>query len=244
MSGLSSPQHNALITGASSGLGAAAAVEFANKGFQVILVARRKSRLRSVQKHIRSAGGSARIFPADLRSVDEANSMLDSVKCYGPIDVLVNIAGAYLEGPSVWETETEDWDALLSINLRAPFLMCRALVPEMISTGYGRIVNIISSTKTLSGIGAFRVSKIGLEVLTLVLAEEVPKETVSVTSLNPGLMRTEISDYGRSPRVIARVISSLIDKETAYLNGATLDIVWRGRKWHLRRRPKKAGTFG
>lgn len=148
----------ALITGASSGLGAATAQALAARGVEVLLVARRGGRLRRLRAEIARRGGVADFLRVDLAHEGELRALATWVRRLGGVDLLINNAGAYLGGVTTWETPPDSWNRLLAVNLRAPFLLCRACVPLMRKQNGGRIINVISATRELSEIGAFRVS--------------------------------------------------------------------------------------
>ncbi len=234
-----------VVTGASSGLGAQCALEFARKGAAVVAVARRKSRLVKLEKAIRAAGGSAISVVADLSRCADVRRVCRRIETeLGGADILINNAGTYLAGQSLVETDLSQWTELMHTNLRAPYLLCRSLVPGMVSRGYGRIINVTSATKTLEGIGIFRISKIGLEVLSAVLAAELRDTGVTATAFNPGWMKTETSSDGRSPRSVARALVELVKRDSSFPNGNFIDLEWFGRAYSLRRRVPGHGRFG
>ena len=233
-----------LVTGASSGLGAECSLAFASRGASVISVARRRSRLTQVERRIRSLGGRAVSIAADLTKVADIERTATIVGKEGGVDILINNAGIYLEDSPLIETKLSDWNQLINTNLRSSYLLCKYLVPGMVSRAYGRILNVTSATNHLAGVGVFRISKISLEVLTAVLAEELEGTGVTATALNPGWMRTETCCDGRSPRNVARVVIDLVERSPAFLNGTFIDLKWRGRIAQLCRRPQGRGRYG
>lgn len=234
-----------LVTGASSGLGAECALAFSKHGAIVVLMARRKKNLTTIYKTIRRLGGNAIVAKADVTSEKDiayAKKLIESE--LGGLDVIINNAGIYRESESLINMDSRDWDAVLDTNLRGPFLVARAFVPGMQDRGYGRVVNIISATRHLIGIGAFRISKVSLEILTKTLATEFRGTGVTATAFNPNWMKTESCSDGRSPKGAARAIVDLVQRSPEYLNGSVVDLRWLGRTFQLRRRLNKRGQFG
>jgi NAD(P)-dependent dehydrogenase (short-subunit alcohol dehydrogenase family) len=234
-----------LVTGASCGLGAECAKHFARAGAIVLMVARRKSRLLRNMRAIRSCGGEANCVVADLTRLRDLDRVHETAtKYFGQIDILINNAAAYEEGNSLIETSINEWSRMMNTNLRAPYLLCRAFLPRMLDRGYGRVINITSATSHLSGVGPFRISKVALEVLTAVLADEVEGSGVTVTGFNPNWMKSETSLSGRSPRGAARAIIELVQQRPTLLNGKIYDLRWEGRKYQICKRLHGRGQYG
>ena len=226
-----------VITGASSGLGEACARAFAKLGAKVILAARRKSRIEKLSREIRMQGGLALPIKCDVTDEKEVDALNIAILYeMGVPDVLINNAGNYIGGIVLWEHSIQDWDVIIDTNLRGPFLLCRLIAPAMVERGSGRIINVLSATSSLAHKSVFRASKVGLEILTLALAQEIVNTGVAVAGFNPGWMRTEISASGKSPRWAALVLTRLVQKPTSYLNGAIIDMAWRKRRPSFRRR--------
>lgn len=234
----------ALITGASSGLGEAVARTFARNGIEVLLVARRITKLRKVHSAISRQGGIVHFLKVDLRSTRSIGNLIEYLNDNGGVDILINNAGVYYGGTDLDATSVDVWDEMLAVNLRAPYLLAKACLPSMRAGTYGRVVNVISATRELCGVGAFRVSKIGLEVVSSVLAKEQRGSGVSISAFNPGWMKTETSSSGRSPRTVARILCKLILRKSAHLNDQTFDVVGNGHRAYARRRRKSIGRFG
>lgn len=210
-----------------------------------MLVARRESRLIKNVRAIKKSGGSANYVAADICRPREVNRIHKTAREYfGAVDILINNAAVYEEGNPLIDTSVDDWGRMMNTNLRAPYLLCRAFLPQMLDRGYGRIVNIISATSHLCGVGAFRISKVGLEVLTAVLAAEVAESGVTLTAFNPNWMRSETSYSGRCPSGAARAIVELVQQRPARLNGKILDLEWKGRKYRISTRPPGSGQYG
>ena len=134
----------ALITGASRGIGRAVALRLAQLGAHLLLVARDHAALEAAKQHILQLDSTADTISCDLTSAAAIAELGSRVETLGGCDILVNAAGIGGMGTPLHEMPIEDFDAILATNLRAPFLLMRALVPGMIARGSGDIVNISS----------------------------------------------------------------------------------------------------
>ncbi len=187
----------ALITGGGRGLGRAFALGLAKAGMSVAVVARTPAQVDETAQLIRDSGGQAQAFTADISNpgaVAETIAMVE--RTLGPIDLLVNNAGASGPlGPS-WEADPNDWWNCLEVNLRGTFLCCHAVLPGMIARGRGRIVNVASGAGTLAipYMSAYVTSKSAVIRFTETLAAEVRQHGVQVFSIEPGTVRTEMAE--------------------------------------------------
>ncbi len=137
----------AIVTGASSGIGEGIAKMLAAEGVQVALVARRQHELHRVAEAIRHQGGTALVAPADLRDEQALRAVVEQTRTMlGPIDILVN-SGGIVDTTPIHELDVQAWDASLDINLRAPTLLCAAVLPGMRARKRGYIVNIASEAR-------------------------------------------------------------------------------------------------
>jgi NAD(P)-dependent dehydrogenase (short-subunit alcohol dehydrogenase family) len=182
----------ALITGCSSGLGRAAALAFAQAGARIGLVARSAGDLEKVAREVESVNRQALALVADLAREDQ---ILDTVTrvlgAFGRVDVLVNAAGTDMPAPVV-DLSTEAWDRVLDVNLRAPFLLARAVFPSMIQAERGTIINIssVAGKRGWANAAAYCASKFGLTGLTQVLAAEGKAHGIRACVVYPGGMAT------------------------------------------------------
>ena len=131
----------ALVTGASSGLGRAAALELAREGAAVALLARDTAALQDVAGEVDQLGAVALPVGADLADEDALTGAVGLASSLGPLTILVNAAGTDVPGPAA-DLATSDWDRVLAVNLRAPFLLARTTFPLMRAEGHGTIVNV------------------------------------------------------------------------------------------------------
>jgi NAD(P)-dependent dehydrogenase (short-subunit alcohol dehydrogenase family) len=186
-----------LITGATSGIGKATALRFAEAGAAVAAVGRDETALTELQKQIEAAGGKCVAIRADLATEAETDAVVaKTLEHLGGIDVLVNAAG-HISSGNIETTALEAWDAMLAINLRAPFLLMQKALPAIIERR-GNIVNVSSVTglRAFPGVLAYCVSKAGVDQLTRCAALEVAAKGVRVNAVNPGVVVTEIHKRG------------------------------------------------
>ena len=183
----------ALVTGATSGIGRATALRFAEEGAQVALVARRGDQLAEVAQEIHKSGGQAKAVVADVtREADIERATRETVEAFGGLDVLVNAAGIIASG-SIETTRLEDWDTMLNVNVRGPFYLIQRALPYLIESK-GNIVNVssVGGIRAFPGILAYCASKAALDQLTHCVALEVASRGVRVNAVNPGVIVTAL----------------------------------------------------
>ncbi len=179
-------QHCAFITGAGSGMGRAIARRLAAAGIIVRLAGRTERKLRAVADEIVALGGTALVHALDLED-DAALARLTSELADARLDVLVNCAGDWLIEP-LEATSDAQLDHLLRLNLRAPYVLTRRLLPNLRRSDNASIINIGSIVTTLSvpGVSAYTASKVGLKGLTGALAAELRADCIRVVMISPG----------------------------------------------------------
>lgn len=186
-----------LITGATSGIGKATALRFAEAGASVAAVGRDQLALDELEKAIGSIGAPFLSVQADLAREEEAEEAVSkTVEYFGGINVLVNAAG-HISSGTIETTSPQQWDAMLNINLRAVFILIQKALPTIIAR-QGNIVNVSSVTglRAFPGVLAYCVSKAGLDQLTRCAALELAARGVRVNAVNPGVVVTEIHKRG------------------------------------------------
>ena len=233
----------ALVTGASQGIGKAAALRLAQAGASIALAARNEEKLAEVAAEITAVGGTAHVFPLDLSSEDSIKACGKAVLAhFGQIDILVNNGGITRDTLSM-RMKRKDWDDVLSTNLTGAFLMAQAVMPSMLKTRWGRIINITSVVGETGQAGQvnYAASKAGLIGMTKALARELASRTITVNAIAPGFVETAmtgiLNDEQRAAMMaiiplqragteqdVAAAIAFLASDDAAYITGHTLDV--------------------
>jgi short-subunit dehydrogenase len=185
----------ALVTGASSGIGAGLARMLAGHGAVVALAARREEAVGQLAREVEAAGGTALAVVTDVGHDEDLTALPQRVREeLGPVDILVNAAGVAAYQP-VHELTAAALDHQLRINLRAPALLCAAVLPGMRERGHGIIINIASEAGvvTYPGLGAYAVSKHAVCALTRLVAEENQQSGIKAWAICPGMVDTPMT---------------------------------------------------
>jgi 3-hydroxybutyrate dehydrogenase len=189
----------AMVTGAGRGIGRAIAIAYAAEGARVALTARTTKELDEVVAKIAAAGGTAHAFPADLSDRAVPRKVVEAVeKNLGPIEILVNTAGIGSSADPRPLVEFDDafWDLSLAVNLTAPYLLCKAVLPGMLARRWGRIITIASINSKIGSLhgAAYAASKHGVLGLTRTLAMEVASQGITANAICPGPVRTVMNE--------------------------------------------------
>ncbi|MCU1680819.1 MAG: family NAD(P)-dependent oxidoreductase [Amycolatopsis sp.] len=226
----------ALVTGATSGIGRATAIQLARQGAGVIVHGRDADRGEQVVAEIAQEGGKARFLTADLSDPTEIRRLADEAGEGGEVDVLVNNAGISWFGPTA-DLDVATYDALFDANVRAPYFLVAALAPRMAANGGGSIVNVASMAGTigLAGGAAYGGTKATLTAMTRAWAAEFSPSGVRVNAVAPGPVFTAADPeriealgattlLGRAAQAdeIAQVITFLSSPAAAYVTGTTV----------------------
>jgi NADP-dependent 3-hydroxy acid dehydrogenase YdfG len=191
----------AIITGASAGIGEATAIALAAEGAKVVLAARRGDRLAALAQRITAAGGEALPIVADITDDTQIPTLVDKTKTtWGQIDILVNNAGIAFLG-EIAKSDPADWRRMIDLNLLALMNLTHAVLPTLQAQGVGHIVNIssVAGRTVRVGIGGYNVSKWGVNAFSEVLRQEVSAQNIRVTVIEPGMVKTEISNNISDP---------------------------------------------
>jgi NADP-dependent 3-hydroxy acid dehydrogenase YdfG len=230
----------ALVTGASSGIGAATAVALGQHGAQVVLVARRKDRLDAVAQRVREQGAVALALEADISDRNQATGAVErTVAELGRLDTLVNNAGIMLLGRAL-DSSLEDWERMVALNLMGTLYVTRAALPHLVSAAEDssrRVADLVSISSTAGrvarpGAGVYALTKFGLAAFSESLRQELITRSVRVSLVEPGTVETElISHVGEGIRQAAESqvesIEPLIPEDIA---AAVVHIVTRDRR--------------
>lgn len=182
-----------IVTGASSGIGRECVLKFAAAGCKVVAVARSQDKLGQLVDQTGALEGQVRPVVADLtRDADIPRIVSETVSAFGGIDILVNVAGVLKNG-TILNTSTQDWDHLMNVNVRAPFLLMREAMPYLIERK-GNVVNVssVNGQRAFPGVLAYCASKAALDQLTHCAALEVAEKGVRVNAVNPGVTLTNL----------------------------------------------------
>ena len=233
----------AVVTGGAGGIGYAVAERMLRSGATVSVWDVDSARLESAEASLSHLGRVTGV-PVDLTDESQVNKAVESTAAkFGRLDILINNAGVTGGNAVTWELEPEVWRHVINVNLVAPYLTCRSVVPHMLSQGYGRIVNVASIAGKEGNPNAshYSASKAGLIGLTKSLAKELASKNIMVNCITPAAAKTDIFtqmkqehiDYMLSkipmkrfaePGEIAALICWVASEECSFSTGAVFDI--------------------
>lgn len=232
----------ALITGATSGIGAATARRLAAEGCKVVLAGRSRDKGGALEQEITLGGGIAAYIPCDISQESEVTSLIErTVNLFGGIDILFNNAGVMLPSMEIERMPVEEWRETFDINVHGYFLVTRYAKPYLLRSR-GVIVNNASiagmHSYAMGRSYAYSASKAAVIQFSRQMAKNYGEEGIRVNCICPGIVQTEIL-HGRDPKLyedriplgrvaqpedIAKVVTFLVSDEAAYLTGAVLPI--------------------
>lgn len=232
----------AVVTGASSGMGQEFARHLAVEGADLVLASRHPAT--ETEKMVKDVGRKALTKTCDVTSSEDVQALAEAVKSqFGRCDILINNAGIYPFQPFS-EMSFEDWRKILSVDLDALFLMCKAFVPMMEQNNWGRIINISSNVcwAVAPNVTHYTAAKMGVIGFTRALATEVADAGITVNAVSPGLVRTGTTENGKQadmfdmvkqmqaihrteePSDVAGVVSFLASEDSRFMTGQTLSV--------------------
>ncbi len=237
-----------IVTGASSGIGRAAALLFAENGAKVVAVGRSEKELNALRDEAVEKNGIVKIYLADIRENLQIERLFDFViENFNQVDVLINAAGIIGNG-SIETTTLDDWDEMFDINLRSLFNIMQKSVPYLDQTK-GNVVNVssVAGTRAFPNVLAYCVSKAGVDQLTRCSALELAPKGIRVNAINPGVVVTNLHKRGGmadeqyenflehsktthpigrvgEPEEIADLIYFLASEKAGWITGATYQI--------------------
>lgn len=232
----------ALVTGATSGIGAATAKQLANDGCKVAMAGRSREKGKALEQTIRESGGEALYIPCDVTREEEIIAMIDkTVEVFGGIDILFNNAGVMLPSMEIERMPVEDWKETFDVNIKGYFLVTRYAKPYLLK-GRGVIINNASIAGMHSYVigrsYAYSASKAAVIQFSRQMAKNYGEEGMRVNCICPGIIETPIlQDRNRNllkeriplgrlgqPEDVAKVVAFLASDDAAYLTGVVLPI--------------------
>ncbi len=231
----------ALITGGTGGIGKATCKRLTNMGARVVSTYLGENKAIEMQAQMKEQGCNIAIYPCDVSDFDQCQALAASVqKDIGPVDILVNNAGITRD-TTMKKMTAEQWQAVINNNLNSVFNVTRAFIESMLERQTGRVVNIssINGQKGQFGQANYSAAKAGIHGFTMALAQEVARKGVTVNTVSPGYIATEMVmavpedvrnqiiaqiPVGRlgKPEEIAALIGFLASEDAAFITGANL----------------------
>lgn len=185
-----------LVSGATSGIGKAAAQRFSSEGYNLIITGRRKDRLDNVEKELKSSGVSVVSLCFDIRNRQEVISSIDSLAPeWKKIDILVNNAGLAVGLSHIQDGDADDWERMIDTNFKGLLWLTRAVAPLMVERGKGHIINIssIAGKEVYENGNVYCASKSAVEALSKTMRIDLLSHNIKVTNVAPGMVETEFS---------------------------------------------------
>ncbi len=237
-----------VITGATSGIGEATVIRFAQEGAKVVFCGRRKEKGARIMDNLREQGldANVRFFACDVSREDEVKGMADYVKAtFGNCEILFNNAGIHLAG-KLHETKPEEWDRIMNTDVRGVYLASYYLLPQMMEGRYGSIINMssVSGIRADFAMCAYNTAKGAITNLTRAMALDYADCNIRVNAVCPGIIRTDIAQhtfdcvpgsedlfkdaypvhYIADPVEVANAVVFLASRESNFINGVNLPV--------------------
>lgn len=238
----------ALVTGGGAGIGAATCLRLAQQGRAVAVVGRAMENIGQVARQIREGGGTALAVKADVSQREQVEAALASVRReLGPVTILVNNAGIEAFKPFI-DISEEDWDTLMSVNLKGVYHVTQCVLPDMLAAGWGRIINLtaLGAQTGAPNMAHYTATKGGVTAMTRSLAVELGSRGITVNAVSPGFILTPMAQRAidadlfalppeeivRSypiprtgePAEVAAACAFFASDEASYITGQTLGV--------------------
>ena len=234
----------AIVTGAGQGIGEAIALRLARAGANIAIVDLNLEQAEKAAARVRETGRKCLAVRCDVSKATDVNAMRDAVlKEFGRIDILVNNAGIAGKNVPMIEIEEDEWDHIITVDLKSVYLCCRAVLPHMIERGYGKIVNVasVAGKEGNPGLVPYSAAKAGVIGLTKALAKEVVTKGIYVNAVAPAVIETPILKtlteqqisymtsripMGRvgKPEEVAAVIHFLASDDSSFVTAQCYDV--------------------
>lgn len=237
----------AVITGAAGGIAISTALSFASEGAAVSLTDIDQAGVEKTVSKVVAAGGKAKAFVIDVTSRKEVETLMSGADAFmGGIDILVTCAGGYKTYAGFEDIGEDDWDRVMDVNLKSVYLCCKAVLPYMKRSGWGRIINLGSlagrSTSAGTSPAHYASAKAAVSILTQYIAKDAGPHGITANTIAPGTtltervidlltpekkeMFTKACPLGRlaQPEEISNVITFMASDESRYITGATIDV--------------------
>lgn len=239
MEGVSLQGQVAIITGGTGGLGPAVLRAFLEAGAQVVAPVRERARLEALRPSLGEAGARLQALEADVTQEQSVARLAEQVmRDLGRIDILVNLVGGFAGGIPLAETSAADFQRMFDLNLKSVFLCSRAVLPQMMAQGRGKIISVSSRAglKGAAKVGPCSAAKAGVILLTESLSEEVKRLGINVNCILPSVIDTEANrkampkaDFSKwvRPAEIAQVLLFLASDAARAIHGAAIPVYGR-----------------
>ena len=219
-------QHKiAVVTGGSKGIGESICKSFAKEGATVIVVNNTSRDLGTqVADEINLSGGKAQSMPCDISSPEQIKSLVsDIIKQYGRIDILVNNAGVVIFNKAFEDHSLDDWNYVMDVNLRGPFLLSQAVAPYMKKQRYGKIIFVSSISAIVgagSGIAPYSAAKGGILALAKTMVAELGPYQINVNCILPGAVKTTINEHLHDDQEALDFLADRTPSKNSFMNSS------------------------
>jgi NAD(P)-dependent dehydrogenase (short-subunit alcohol dehydrogenase family) len=228
----------AIVTGATGSLGRVVTKILLENGAKVVTPYRALERQEELANFVGASKSALTGIQADVTNAQGVQDLLKkTLEVFARVDILLNIVGAYVGGKDVAETKEDEWDFMMTTNLKSVFLCCKAILPTMVRQNFGKIVSVAARPAVEKRFrvksGAYAVSKAGVVVLTETMAEEVKKYDINVNCVLPStidtpnnrknLLREDSANWVK-PEDIAKVILFLVSDDSRIISGAAIPV--------------------